>query len=598
MRNFNLINDMRIKMFYDLSKTSKENNDYILEQTLDAYKNLERSGKLQPFAQDIISQEREKRTGVPVGFNAEEYPEYLKKVQNIKKKYTKGTPDYKKFVSDFYQKNKNTGFTPQQLQSSLEQSIQKSMSLDLEKLKAEYQDVDYPQGLPKSQKEFIKQTKEKMSKDMSSDISDLKRDLKPYEPKFEKGSDRILSQKSKNYQDVYNKLESGVYGSYNRMQDTLELMFGYNPLYKERLKELNKSDLEKFWDDWGSWIELGAWLLLDFFSEGIALYFSEVRQVQLIQKVLTKTLGPYKNLEKGKSLAYITRAASSYGVPILAGSAILASEGELTEHSLVMFIFAILPFAHKFWGLTSNIATTMTCEKLIEKFSKVNLKSPSEIRKFLTGLTFNEKIILSKVLLKTPKQTIEALRRFSKETGSKISEVIYKTQKLAKKHTGKLVEKPGFISKGLRLSRKYGLIFSADMAIIDIVKHIANDIGILDNEQKEYLIEKYKQMEEGRGKNNLYYSNLSSAKKVVYFANVGLLLKTNRDKFEEFKKNVLANANPPDDFWKKIIDEAFVKSEIITEEDFNKTPEEGKKNIKNKLMSASKTLGSMIEEDF
>jgi hypothetical protein len=119
-----------------------------------------------------------------------------------------------------------------------------------------------------------------------------------------------------------------------------------------------------------------------------------------------------------EKVAAVVRFAGLSGVPISLAVYDIIKNKKVTEESIVYFIFAVLPYAHKFFSVPKP--TKEVCESILQKMSNYNLKTTDGLSKFIKILTEEEKSLVRKVLtmdkkrLETGvKQTMEGITRMA-----------------------------------------------------------------------------------------------------------------------------------------------------------------------------------------
>jgi len=487
-----VINRIKLMMGYDMSKTLTE-NELLSEQPdekLDTRYNkelLKQYNKksvvpLTPYEQYV---EEIKKRGVPWGFEPNEYPEYLKKVQEINQKYDKQS----KYNFQSFQQNRTD--------SPMGNTIQKQKGFDtvgqkqreLDDLKKEYYHFDFPYGISKEDYKLWTETEKLRLKEKQEKFAATKKfyqgDIRPIVP----GSDYFATFSSKQKQDVFAHQLSNVLKKYQTIEDYLNVIFEHDPT---ALAEISKSGLQKWWEKWRDLIEFVGWIVVDVASEGMAIA-AEGRQSYLLAKLIRK--------------------GAQLGLPIAIGSAIMIEEGGLTSESIMYFCFAVLPFAHAAFGLKQK-PTVELCESILGKMKGVNLKNPKELKLLVSNLTQSEKSIFRKVAL-FDKNTIEngskwAIENVSKMTNMELSNI----NNLIIKYGLKKI-KPNMLIKGGKFIGR----LAADLTAINLVTEIFSKLGLTWKEDKKQELISYF--------DNLLKSKEDPTYKTLLVLNAISLLKTN-----------------------------------------------------------------------
>ena len=399
--------------------------------------------------------------GVPFGFSTIEYPEYLKKVKEINKKYPKS----------------ETTLNPTTWVNSDVDDKREKLLADL---KNQYYHKDFPEGITQSQ--FVKQMKIKkdISTQQKKELDSIEKSYKgktpfggrvtlyPEKSEIErwKKEKEILSKKSKEMSDVNAK--------YKTMNQYIDAVTGYDPVSNI---EIEKSELEKFWDKYYWVAELAGWIALDFFTEGIALEVGAGRQLFLLSKLFGKKLTP-------KVMASIIRLGVPAGVSVAIGSYITIKNEKVTSDAVFYFVFALLPFAHSFFKIPGEPSVDL-CNSIIRKMSNYNLHNPKELRIFMSALNTEQKNLFREVALldkTTLKEGIQkSLEVIASKNKSKIIKAIYKTSDR--------VVPSAFFTIG-----KFAVRLAVDFAGIEAVKKLVEQTGLMDKYFKEKeFIEKFHQ---------------------------------------------------------------------------------------------------------
>ena len=401
--------------------------------------------------------------GTPFGFHPDEYPEYLKKVEEINKYYnnlssqTNVMPtDYLGSGGQFERDNKTNNYSYK--------------VLELSNLKKQYYHEDFPFGIRKEDYISWANSKKDLTKQQSDEITALRNSLTYQTPTTNPGSDYFLNL---NNQNVYNIETNGIakiLKKYSSMNEYLDSLYQYDPYI---LKEINKTDLDRWWDEKGWVVELGVWLLVDLFSEGMAASISAGRQTFLLSKMFSKLSNP-------QQAAKIIRYAGSSGFPASLGIADIIKNETVTDDAVLYFVFAVLPFAHNYFKIPSA-PTKEIVGSIVKKMGKYNLHNPKELRMYIKQLTEAEKQIFRSVAKLDAESIKTGIASTMKDITKKQMRKISKTNTLSKP-INKVI-KPSLLVKG----GKFVARLSADITAIEISKFLADKVGLTteDNRRKE-----------------------------------------------------------------------------------------------------------------
>ena len=399
--------------------------------------------------------------GVPFGFSPADYPEYLKKVKEINKKY-------KEEETKIY--DPRTWFD-----SDVDDKREKLLS----DLKKQYYHPEFWKGIVKQDYLDWKKSKTNLS-------NEKKKELDKIAKQGEKIKDEMRSQyktsetmpRSDRMIDIHNQLlknienqratagVTNVMDKYETMNQYIDTLFEYDPSV---FKEMNKSALQKLWDKYGLVSELVFWLAVDWFSASMATWVTGSRQAYIFGKLISKMGGSEK-------VAAIIRFMGTSGIPVAIGVDDIIRNNTVTENSILYFMFATLPYAHKFYGISKP--TEEVCASIIKQMSKNNLKTTEGLSIFIKGLNETEKSLIRKVLT-MDKKTIETgikqtLEGVSKSANKKIVSV--------GKSAGKTLGKNKVVTKFLKT-------LLIDVTAIQIVQKITLSLGItLDDVKEKELI--------------------------------------------------------------------------------------------------------------
>lgn len=401
--------------------------------------------------------------GTPFGFHPDEYSEYLKKVKEINKYYDNLSSQSSVMPTDYlgsggqFEKNNGTDLSSKKI-------------IELSNLKKQYYHKDFPFGIRKEDYISWANSKEDLTKQQSDELIALKNSFKYQTPTTNPGSDYFLDL---NNQNVYNIETAGaakILKKYSSMNEYLDSLYQYDPYV---LKEINKTDLDRWWDEKGWVVELGVWLLVDLFSEGMAASISAGRQTFLLSKM-------FSTLSNPQQAAKIIRYAGSVGFPASLGIADIIKNETVTDDAVLYFVFAVLPFAHNYFKI-STAPTKEIVGSIVKKMSKYNLHNPKELRMYIKQLTESEKQIFRSVAKLDSESIKTGVASTMKDITKKQMRKISKTNTLSKS-INKVI-KPSLLVKG----GKFVAGLSADIGAIEISKFLADKVGLTteDNRRKE-----------------------------------------------------------------------------------------------------------------
>jgi hypothetical protein len=417
--------------------------------------------------------------GVPFGFSPVDYPEYLKKVKEIYKKYPKSKTSII---------NPTTWFD-----SDVDDKREKLLA----DLKKEYYHPDFWEGISKEgYKEFIKskqtadKEKNRQLKDLNVDLSkkrkDILKSLKTQEDMPR--SDRMLDFHNNTIRRIAQSTNSSktnpneILSNFEMVDNYINILFGYDPGV---FKEMNKSALEKLWEKYAIVGEAVFWLAIDFLTESLAVYITAPRQAIIFGKLISMMGGAEK-------VAAAVRFAGLSGIPISLAVSDIIKNKKVTEESIVYFIFAVLPYAHNFFSVAKP--TKEVCENIIQTMSRFNLKTTEGLSGFVRLLNEEEKTLVRKILTMDKKsietgikQTMEGLTRMANK------EIVA---------VGKAAGKEALSRDTFKWLSKFAGRILVDVTAIEIVKKITLSLGItLDDVKEKELIavlDKFKENPEYR----------------------------------------------------------------------------------------------------
>jgi hypothetical protein len=391
--------------------------------------------------------------GTPFGFDPTEYPEYLKKVKEINKKYPK---------------SETSILNPTTWVDSDVDDTRKKLLTDL---KNQYYHEDFPGGIP--QKDFLDRMKAKkvltqqQKKELDSirnsnnEFNSGKYKYDPIKVTYRTGKNGRqefeLDPKTKQYIGALNSTEE----KYKNLEDYLDAIYEYDPY---SIKEISKSALEKWWEKWGTYAELAGWVIADILTDGAVAYLTETRQLYLLAKII--------------------KFAGRVGLPVGLGIYDTVKNEGLTEDGIFYFMFAILPWAHSYFKIPGKPSVELV-ESIVKKQKGLNLRNPDDVKKFMKLLTQEEKGVFRAVAKLTKDEMGAGLKAAIKDLKSKGLGKIYNTGKTVKKTIGKEI-KPSLAGK----IAKFGITISKDLTAIEVVKKIFNHFGVLDvKKEKEKALE-------------------------------------------------------------------------------------------------------------
>lgn len=387
--------------------------------------------------------------GTPFGFHPSEYPEYLKKVAEINKKY----PD-----------EETTWYNPT---TWFDNDTDDIRNQELEKLKKQYFHKEFPYGITQEDYQDWLKAKKTISDEQVREFSNIKKSNSGlYKSSKEMpGSDYFLDLHNQNMKklELYQMMKSQQ--SFKNLGDYIDAIFEYDPV---AYNEINKGWLDKFWENYGWAVELLAWLAVDFFSEGLATQVSAARQGELLAKLI--------------------RIAGRSGFPVGLGIAKTIKAGHLTEDAVIDFVFAILPWAHNYFGVAKTPSTEVV-ESIVAKRKGLNLTNLSDVKKYIKSLTEEEKYFFKKIAKLNKSQLEQGLKSSMKELDNLASRKGLKRVKKINKQisvsTGKKIKPNKLKSIGNFL----GKVAYIDLPAIEIAKRIAKEFGFLNKEDKIKALE-------------------------------------------------------------------------------------------------------------
>ena len=384
-----ILNKIRLLMFYDNSKPlNEQKTNPVAPSNINKVDKDNEVYDLNTKGMVPITVKNVETRGTPFGFNPDEYPEYLKKINDIKQEFFPYEPNYQ---------------------------------IALDNLKKQYYHPDWYKGISKDDFNSYQTQSKDIEFEKYKNAEKIKKDLTPYY-KYNPGmSDRLDAINNNNIDNVTNKVISRSNTNYDTKKILLDILYEYDPYSLEEFEKLNQTNLEKFWDDYNFIIELAGWFVLDYISAGLAAEVGGLRQGFLIQKIV-KNFGKINNKAK---VAKLITLSSRVGVPILAGTAITLNEGELNFHGAIYFMMAILPYAHTYFGLakTNKIISDGVLSKIMGK----NLSDPKVLKEVIKSLNNAEKSLLRDVLAIPTSKQLSGVKSLLKDLSKKTVKNILST---------------------------------------------------------------------------------------------------------------------------------------------------------------------------
>jgi hypothetical protein len=455
--------------------------------------------------------------GTPFGFHPSEYPEYLKKVAEIKKKYPE---------------EETTWYNPM---TWIDSDNDEKREKELEKLKSQYYHEDYPEGITKN--DFIRYNKGKanLSAEKIKSLKALNDELSKINyqtPQTNPGSDYFLTLHNQQVNQAKMAARSNLNLQYQNLNDYFDIVFGRDPTAIDQVKYANRSQLEKFWDDWGDWLELAALLAADYFSAGIAAELTGTRQSVVLAKTIGKIANGLKKLGPVEKMAKIVKYAGSSGLPLAMGGYYLLKEKKLTENSLIWFIFATLPFAHSYYESLKGITPTKEiCNSIIQRMSKYNLKNPKELKSFIKSLTEEQKTLVRAVWTMNKNEVKNGVQKTADYVGRKNSKKIVNLQKRALKGGRGLIE-PSVVKILGKTILTLGSIFVA----INVIENAAIKFGVIaDPKIIQEIKQKFKIISDAKKENPIYV--LSCYLEILKYLEENKQISTSNEVIDTAKEN-------------------------------------------------------------
>ena len=379
--------------------------------------------------------------GVPFGFHPEEYPEYLKKVAEIKKKVYNST-------------------------NWFEDNTDNRRNQELAKLKSQYYHPDFPSGIKRQDYLDWVNGKKQLSAQQRIEFDNSRKLFSgSYKsPKDMPNSDYFLNVQNQNIKRAELSRNSQIHTDYKLMGDYMDAIYEYDPY---SIKEINKSALDKWWDEYGPIAEFALWVLADLATDGAVAYLTGPRQALVLAKVV--------------------KFAGKIGLPIAVGTYDTIKNGHLTENGIVDFMFAFLPWAHSKFGIKS-IPSVQLVESIVSKQAGLNLRLPQDVRKYMKLLTQEEKSLFREVSKLTQSQKKNGIRWVIDELNKKgLKDVLSVANKVKRKTKDFILRPKGELIKPSILSKVgpiLGRMAYIDLPAIGIANVLARKFGFLDDADK------------------------------------------------------------------------------------------------------------------
>ena len=338
-----------------------------------------------------------------------------------------------------------------------EDNTDNTRNQELAKLKSQYYHADFPSGIKRQDYLDWVNGKKQLSAQQRIEFDNSRKLFSgSYKsPKDMPNSDYFLNVQNQNVKNAELSKQSIIRAGYKSMGDYMDAIYEYDPY---AIKEINKSALDKWWDDYGPIAELALWYLADYVTAGTVAYLT----------------GPMQLL----ALARVVKFAGKIGLPIAVGTYDTIKNGHLTETGIVDFMFAFLPWAHSKFGIKS-IPSVQLVESIVSKQSGFNLRLTQDVRKYMKLLTQEEKSLFREVSKLTQSQKKNGIKWVIDELNKKGLGEVLSTANKVKKTTGKLI-KPSKLTK----AGKIGLTMAKDITGIEIAKVLASKLGLLNAEEK------------------------------------------------------------------------------------------------------------------
>jgi hypothetical protein len=353
---------------------------------------------------------------VPKGYSPLEYDEYRSKIDPIVKQIeslSKPKPSARGWM--------DTGTIPL---TKEEQTKLAQLRKQRDDINNEYYDADFPNGISKEQKKQLDLWKNALSQY-----------YKPLIEKEKESTEKSQQSNSKidNTYVYYPKMSDGIYSmEYNKKLTDLKKVFGYN--------RDNRSGFDKFWDEWGTVIQIGGGLILTVLIPELGIPLLTMRSMMVADTVFNLAIAAYQ------------------------------TSRDQTENAAGSVIFAILPHLNIF-KVPSAIA-----ESISKKVAVAPLKTSSDLAIFMKTMLNEEEAKWLTTILKSDKKTLENATK-------EITKRFIKTQEsLGVKASTKQIQKleTSWLNKGVNKFKKIDPLAKTAPKILEkpIIKKIGFDLGV------------------------------------------------------------------------------------------------------------------------
>ncbi len=401
---------------------------------------------------------------VPKGFSPLEYDEYRSKIDPIVKQIESlNKPRYR--TSGPY----DTTIIPL---TKEEQNKLANLRLQRDNINKEYYNEDFPNGISKEQKKQLELWK-----------GALAQYYKPLIAKEVKDNESLQKNNSK-LDALYvarPKLVGNTYSmEYHKKLTDLKKVFGY--------EHDNRSGFDKFWDEWGTVIQIAGGLILTAVIPELGIPLLTLRNMMVADTVFNLAIASYQT-----SRNQMENAAGSV-------------------------IFAILPHLNIF-KVPSAIA-----ESISKKIAVAPLKTSSDLAIFMKTMLNEEEQKWLTTILKSDKKTLEnATKEITKR-------FVQKQESLGVKASTKQIEKlqSSWLNKGVNKFKKIDPLARTAPKILEkpIIKKIGFDLGVYftATEWINSIEEKAKIKLEEKERKNLeaYFNSVPNEVKEIFTNNLSL----------------------------------------------------------------------------
>jgi hypothetical protein len=363
----------------------------------------------------ILVRKSPKGLDVPKGYSPLEYDEYRSKIDPIVKQIESLTkPRYN--ASGPY----DTTTIPL---TKEEQNKLVNLRLQRDNINKEYYSEDYPNGISREQK-----------KELDNWTNALYQYYKPFIDKETKDNENLQRSNSKlDALYVYHpKLGKSYTDEYRSKIKDLKKVFGY--------QHDNRSGFDKFWDEWGTVIQIGGGLILTVLIPELGIPLLTMRSMMVADTVFNLAIAAYQ------------------------------TSRNQTENAAGSVIFAILPHLNIF-KVPSAIA-----ESISKKVAIAPLKTSSDLAIFMKTMLNEEEAKWLTTILKSDKKTLENATK-------EITKRFIKTQEsLGVKASTKQIQKleTSWLNKGVNKFKKIDPLSKTAPNILQrpIVKKIGFDLSV------------------------------------------------------------------------------------------------------------------------